>query len=143
MAQYYADVTHYVIVARLQLQDEIAPYRYTDQTLVRALNHAITELGRIRPDIFLNLKYTRPLRKGDIDDGFPSIYTQADIAVDGSGNYSEGKGSLVPIPAWYIAPVEYFINGWVQLVDVTDTQDQRAQAFLMKFQQQVLTVNAA
>lgn len=143
MAQSYADVTHYVVVARLQLQDEIAPYRYTDQILVRALNHALSELGRIRPDMFLDLKYMRPLRRGDIEDGFPAIYSTGDIGVDNSGNYLEGKGTLVPIPARYVPPVEYFINGWVQLVDVTDTQDQRAQGFLSKFQQQVLTVNAA
>lgn len=139
----YADVTHYIVLARLLLQDEITPYRYTDLTLVRGLNHALGELVRIRPDVFLDLKYQRPLRKGDIGDGFPDIYNTNDIATDSSGNYLEGSGTLVPIPGPYIVPIEYFISGWAQVLDVTDTQDQRAQAFLTKFQQQVLSVNAA
>jgi hypothetical protein len=143
MAQYYTDVTHFVMVARLELQDEIAPYRYADSTVVRALNTALSELGRIRPDMFLNLKYTSPLRKGDTGDGLPGIYTIDDIATDGNGNYLEGKGTLVPVPSAYITPVEWFISGWTQFLDVTDTQDQRAQAFVSKFQAQVLTTNAA
>jgi hypothetical protein len=143
VAQYYADVTHYVVVARLELQDEIVPYRYADSTVVRALNTALNELGRIRPDMFLDLKYKAPLRKGDIGDGLAGVYTTADIAIDTNGNYLEGKGTKVPVPSAYVTPVEWFINGWVQFLDVTDTQDQRAQAFVSKFQQQVLTTNAA
>lgn len=142
--QSYADVTHYVIMARLLLQDAIVPYRYTDLTLVRALNHAIAEMVRIRPDIFLDLKYQRPLRKGDINDGSPNApFGASDIAVDTNGNYLEGQGTLVAIPSNYAVPVEYFIVGWCQMFDVTDTQDQRAQAFVTKFQQQLLSVNAA
>lgn len=143
MAQYYPDVTHYVIVARLELQDGVEPYRYTDDTLVRALNHGMGVLERIRPDILLDLKYQRPLTKGDLGDGIPSFYTTSDISIDSSGNYQEGQGTLVPIPNKYAVTLEYFINGWVQLLDVTDTQDQRAQGFLMKFQSHLLSLAGA
>lgn len=143
MAQWYPSVTHYVLLARLELQDEIAPYRYTDSIIVRALNTAMAELGRIRPDMFLDLKYQRPLAKGDTGDGVPGYFTTADIALDSDGNYAESQGTPVPIPVKYMTPVEWFIYGWCQFLDVTDTQDQRAQAFLAKFQQQLLTVNAA
>lgn len=143
MAQWYPDVTHYVIVARLELQDMIEPYRYPDSVVVRALNTAMAELGRIRPDVLLDLKYQRPLKKGDTGDGVPMYYTTADIGFDTNQNYAEGKGTLVPVPVKYMTPVEWFVNGWCQFLDVTDTQDQRAQAFLAKFQQQLLTVNAA
>lgn len=139
----YADVTHYVMVARLELQDEIAPYRYPDLMLVRALNHAMSILSRLRPDILLDLKYQRPLRKGDLGDGVPMGYAVTDIGFDNTGNYAEGTGTLVPVPSMYVAPLEYFINGWIQLVDVTDTQDQRAQGFLAKFQTQLMTLSGA
>ena len=54
MAQTYVVVTHYVYMARLELQDLIQPYRYADTTLVRALNRGLAELSRLRPDILLD-----------------------------------------------------------------------------------------
>ena len=143
MAQTYVDVTHYVYMARLELQDLILPYRYPDTTVVRALNRAVAELSRLRPDILLDLKYQSPLGKGDIDDGIPSQYAITDIGFDSAGNYVEGKGTFVPIPSKYISAVEWFMPGWLQFFDVTDTQDQRAQGFLAKFQQHLITLNAA
>ena len=143
MAQTYVDVTHYVYMTRLELQDLIPPYRYADSTVIRALNRGIAELSRLRPDIFLDLKYQSPLRKGDIGDGIPSGYSVTDIGFDTDGNYVEGKGTAVPIPSKYISALEWFMSGWIQFFDVTDTQDQRAQGFLAKFQSHVITLNAA
>lgn len=143
MAQTYVDVTHYVYMARLDLQDMILPYRYADTTVVRALNRGIAELSRLRPDILLDLKYQSPLVKGDIGDGIPSQYSISDIGFDDAGNYVEGAGTFVPIPSKYISALEWFMPGWLQFFDVTDTQDQRAQGFLAKFQQHLITLNAA
>jgi len=143
MAQTYVDVTHYVYMARLDLQDLIPPYRYADATLIRALNRGVAELSRMRPDILLDLKYQSPLRKGDIGDGIPGGYSVTDIGFDDTGHYSEGKGTAVPIPSKYISTIEWFMPGWIQFIDVTDTQDQRAQGFLAKFQSHLITLNAA
>src|SRR5580692_3257650 len=141
MAQTYVDVTHYVYMARLELQDMILPYRYADTTVVRALNRAIAELSRLRPDVFLDLKYQSPLVRGDIGDGIPAQYSIADIGFDTAGDYVEGKGTFVPIPSKYIGAVEWFMPGWLQFFDVTDTQDQRASGFMAKFQAHVITLN--
>lgn len=130
MAQYYRTVTDYINVARLNLQDAVSPYRYPDSTLLLALNIGLGEMSRVRPDMFLDLKYQRPLRKGDIDEGMPQAYTVVDNA-------------LVPVPSKYMSSLDWFINGWAQFLDVTDTQDQRAQGFLQKFQTHLTTLTAA
>ena len=143
MAQRYRTATAYVSVARLGLQDAVLPYRYPDSTLLTALNIGLSEMGRIRPDIFLDLKYQRPLRKGDTDDGSPPGYNTADIVVNSDGSYNTAKGTLVPVPAKYDSALDWFINGWTQFLDVTDTQDARAQGFMAKFQAHLTTLSAA
>ena len=130
MAQYYRTVTDYVNVARLNLQDAVSPYRYTDDNLLLALNIGLAEMSRVRPDLFLDLKYQRPLRKGDTDEGMPIPY----VAVD---------ASLVPVPSKYMSALDWFITGWSQFLDVTDAQDQRAQGFMQKFQTHLTTLTAA
>ncbi|HWI69134.1 MAG TPA: hypothetical protein VNS88_12275 [Nitrospiraceae bacterium] len=143
MPQTYVDVTHYVFMARLELQDLIPPYRYADNTLIRALNRGIAELSRLRPDILLDLKYQSPIRKGDIGDGIPGGYTTADIGYDTAGNYVEGTGTAVPIPSKYVSTLEWFMPGWLQFLDVTDTQDQRAAGFLAKFHAHLISLTGA
>ena len=130
-------------IARLNLQDAVSPYRYPDTTLLIALNIGLSEMGRIRADIFLDLKYQRPLRKGDIDDGNPQLYTTADVVTNPDGSYALGKGTLVPVPSKYVSTLDWFINGWSQFLDVTDTQDARAQGFIAKFQSHLTTLSAA
>lgn len=142
MAQQYRSASTYIGMARLNLQDLVMPYRYPDQTLLNALNLALDEVTRIRPDMYLDLKYQRPLRKGDIDEGEPGEYTTSDIVVNSDGSYGPG-GTLVPIPSKYTQAIDWFIAGWAQFLDVTDTQDQRAQGFLMKFQTHLATLTAA
>ena len=143
MAQYYRTVTGYVTAARNQLQDLVSPYRYTDDQIVDALDHAISEMGRVRPDVFLDLKYQQPLRKGDLNEGLPGRYGVADIAFNADGSYNADGGTLVPVPAKYTTPVNWFVAGWLQLYDVTDVTDARGQAFLTKFQTQLTSLTAA
>jgi hypothetical protein len=143
MAQRYRTVTSYLSVTRLSLQDMVAPYRHPDSSLLIALNIAINEMGRIRPDMYLDLKYQQPLGKGDIDDGLPQGYTSADVATNADGSYNVSQGTLVPIPSKYTSAVDWFMSGWTQFLDVTDTQDQRAQAFIVKFQSHLTTLTAA
>jgi hypothetical protein len=141
--QRYRTVTDYLGVARLGLQDAVSPFRYPDTTLLIALNIGLGEMGRIRPDIFLDLKYQRPLRKGDTDEGNPPLYTTADVATNPDGSYILGKGTLVPVPGKYASTLDWFINGWSQFLDVADTQDARAQGFIAKFQSHLTTLSAA
>lgn len=141
--QQYRTVTGYVYVARKALQDLVPPYRYDDDTLILLMNIGIGEMQRIRSDIFLDLKYVRPLRKGDIDDGLPQPYTVSDLAVNPDGTYNRGSGTQVPIPTKYAGALDWFMAGAAQFFDVTDTQDQRANAFLQKFQTHLTTLTAA
>lgn len=140
MAQFYSNVTGYVYQTRTELQDLVEPYRYIDDQIVDALNSAMLETGRIRPDIFLDLKYQNPLRKGDLDEGQPPIYSIVDVGYLSDGiTYDMSKGTTVPIPSKYIMPVIWFMSGWLQKYDMEDTQDQRAMAFLMKFEKSLLS----
>jgi hypothetical protein len=144
MAQAYITVTSYLVSSRNRLQDLIAPYRYTDGQIVSALDTALAEMGRVRPDIFLDLKYQRPLKKGDLNDGMPGGYGLADLSFQSDGiTYNPGGGTIVPVPVKYITPIHWFMDGWLQFQDVTDTQDQRAQGFMQKFQTQLMTLSAA
>jgi hypothetical protein len=144
MAQAYITVTSYLVSSRNRLQDLISPYRYTDGQIVSALDTALAEMGRIRPDIFLDLKYQHPLRKGDLNDGMPGGYGLADVAFQPDGiTYNPGGGTIVPVPVKYITPIHWFMDGWLQFQDVTDTQDARAQGFMQKFQTQLMTLSAA
>jgi hypothetical protein len=143
MAQVYYTATSYAAATRSLLQDFIAPYRYSDSDVVSALNRALDAMGRLRPDIFLDLKYQQPLRRGDTDDGNPGVYSLSDIFTNPDGSYDTTQGTLVPVPNRYRDALEWFMAGWLQLYDVADAQDQRAAAFLTKFQQHLLQLSAA
>jgi hypothetical protein len=127
----YFRVSDYLNATRTALQDLIAPYRYTDDRIVDALNAAMFEISRIRPDIFLDLKYQQPLKKGDTNEGAPNMFMSTRLT------------DAVPIPAKYRLPIQWYMEGVLQLTDVTDTQDQRAQAFIAKFQTQLMSLSAA
>lgn len=121
------------------MQDRVSPYRYTDDQIVDALNVALEETQRIRPDIFLDLKYQQKIQPNDLDDGFISnYYASSDIAFDTSNNYDPSNGPLVPIPSKYNDPILWYMGAHLQFLDVDDTQDQRGVAFLTKFSQRML-----
>jgi hypothetical protein len=143
MAQSYQTVTAYLTTARTMLQDLVEPYRYDDPTLVLVLNVGLQEMGRVRPDIFLDLKYQQPVLRGDTDDGSPPAYSTADIAFNVDGSYNSLSGTLVPVPAKYVMPLNWWMAGWPQFFDVTDSQDQRAQGFVAKFQSHLTTITVA
>jgi len=127
MALYYP-VGNYYSETRALLQDLVGPpYRYIDEQIIAALNIAMGEIGRIRPDLFLNLKYQLPLPQlGPYNDGLPGPFS-----VDSSGNAI--LTPIVPLPQTYFMPVCWYISGLIQFYDVDDTQDVRAQSFHQKF----------
>jgi hypothetical protein len=138
VAQLYNTVTAYVASARNRMQDRVIPYRYTDAQIVDALNVALQETQRVRPDIFLDLKYQQRIQPNDLDDGFISgYYDTTDIAFDSSGDYVVSDGTLVPIPSAYNDPIIWYIGAHLQFLDVDDTQDQRGIAFITKFLQRL------
>lgn len=144
--QLYATVGAYLYSTRTRLQDLIFPYRYSDPQIVAALNSALFDAQRIRPDIFLDLKYQRPLKKGDIGDGAINAYYNLNdlvyLAPPNNTVVDPTQGSYVPIPSKFSESVVWYMSGQLQLFDVNDATDQRAQAFMQKFQQELLSVSA-
>ena len=103
---------------RILLQDtdlSSGGYRYSTASLVVALNQAIMDMFRIRPDLFLENDYTMPYF--------------------GVGNMEV----LVGVEAQYIPPLIYYVTGLVQARDDEQNQDARAMGFLKIFQQTIVT----
>lgn len=99
-----ATVSDYVAAVRVLLQDETAPFRYSDSSIVLALNMAMFDVQRLRPDLFMNLT------------AVPSF-----TVVD---------STAVSMDEAYRNAVVYLTSGFVQLRDEEATQDARAGAFL-------------
>jgi hypothetical protein len=100
-------VSDYVTEARILTQDTVAPFRYPDIDLVLALNMAVLESRRLRPDLWLGVT---TLPSFVLNDATP-------VVVD---------------PQYRVAFL-YYICGQAQLRDEEETQDTRAAAFLQMF----------
>ena len=132
MTQYFP-VSQYISDTRSFLQDLIGPpYRYSDDDIVTALNTAVGEISRVRPDIFLETKYQQPLPKRSAypEDLVPGLYTSTD------------ETAIVSVPRTYFQPMIWYMAGLLQFWDVEDTQDIRAQSFHQKFLGALMTLAA-
>jgi hypothetical protein len=124
-------VADYILEARVLLQDTVPPYRYPDDDLVTGINLAMAEIDRLRPDIFLDAKYTT------------SNPPRSLLSVPTPPTYSSAaEATVVPLPPQYKVSVIYYIAGNAQLRDTEDVTDKRASEFLNKFTAQLLTVEA-
>lgn len=130
----YHPVSDYVAAVRSLLQDKISPFRYTDDDVVGALNNCMAEISRIRPDMFLDLKYQNPLITGDIRDGVPQLYQAV------ASGQSLGMDETVAIPSNYYMAVQWHMTGFLQLYDVADTQDQRGASFIERAKSMFLSI---
>jgi Asp-tRNA(Asn)/Glu-tRNA(Gln) amidotransferase C subunit len=111
-----ATVQDFITSARRLLQDTVVPYRYADADMIEALNLAILEARRIRPDLFLaNF------------DALPS-YTAV--------------GDTVDIEPMFRPAFVYSIVGRMELRDDEAASDTRAGQFLNKFIGQLLAAGA-
>jgi hypothetical protein len=100
-------VGQYVAQARVLLQDNVAPYRYTDADFIFALNAAMLEARKLRSDLFLN------------DPGNVPEYTLV--------------GDSVDIPHQYRIAFLYYVTGFVGLREVEPEEEGRAAAFMKLF----------
>ena len=101
------------------LQDTATPYRYSDADLYSLLNSAMSEVRRLRPDLFLASLF-EPL----------PLYTTADVA------------TTFPISELYWIAVVNYLVGRAGLRDDEFNSDARASALLSSFKAQ-LTTNTA
>lgn len=114
-----ATVADYMSSARQLLQDEVSPYRYSDTDLVLALNLAIGEARRIRPELFQSYFFT----------DLPS-YSTASPSAD------------VDVPDEYRAAFLYYIVAHNQLADQEDTTDARTSMLLTAFRAKLTSMQA-
>ncbi len=108
-------ITH----ARQLLNDNDAAVglRYSDEQLRFALNMAMAELYRLRPDAFA----------GDYTTGVPTYEAADDLStID------------FPVHTLYVNPVTSFIVGWTEVTDDEFTTDGRAAALLQRFAQSLV-----
>jgi hypothetical protein len=112
-------VQDYIDRARGILVDSVEPYRYPDQDLVEALNMAVMEARRLRPELM------RSFFRGSLPEFQASDTTAA-----------------VPIDPMYRSAFLYYVCGHAHLRDDEVTTDSRAAGFLNKFVAQLLTQQA-
>lgn len=101
--------------ARVYIQDEIEPYRYSDEDLVDYLNNGISEIRRIRPDFFVGLFYS----------DLPQ-FTISDLGED------------YPLDEQTNTAITYFVAGNAALRDDEHVNDGRAAGLLGLFQAKLL-----
>ena len=92
-------------------------YRYSTDSILMNLNQGMTDMYRIRPDIFLELKFKIPVfNSGQLD-------------------------AVIGIEEQYVPSLVYYAVGLTQARDDEQTQDSRAMAFLKSFQSILQTVS--
>jgi hypothetical protein len=106
MALNLQTVSEYVEDARELLLDKISPYRYSDTSLVAALNLALLDARRLRPDLFV-------YRWGNRVPNY--------LAVDGQD---------VPIEHQFRKGIVYGLVSHALARDQEDVQDQRSNLFM-------------
>ena len=115
-------VNDYMAEARVLLQDRVAPYRYTDDILLMGVNAAMMEVSRLRPDIFVDMKYQTRLNPASrLNDNVPPTYTSVTTTL------------VVPVAPQYKLAVMWFIAGYTQMIDTEDTTDARGAGFMSMF----------
>lgn len=103
--------TNVILTARDILQDTVADYRYTDDSLYRGLNMALREAKRLRPDIYLSGGALVPV---------PTV---------NAGN----AATPLPIDDQFETAFVSYVVGWAELRDDQYTAEGRAGALLGQF----------
>jgi len=114
-------VTDYVAQARALLQDTISPVRYPDSDLVDALNLALLEARKLRPDLFLGA-------------------SPGTLSVTSIGGTNADPMSA--IDEQYRVPLLYYIVGHALRRDEEDGSEARASQFMMQFVGKMLALAA-
>jgi hypothetical protein len=117
-------VQAYLDRARTLLQDKLAPYRYSDDEYVQALNLAVLEVRRLRPDLMRDFFRA--------ENGLPEYFSTPAAKLT----------EKVAIDPMYRVAVLYYLCGHIQLQDEEDVTDARAAGFINKFNQHLLSLSA-
>jgi hypothetical protein len=118
-SQQLSDVGDILDQIRVLLQDTgttSGQYRYSTDSIILAINQCMTEMFRVRPDLFLEKGFVIPV--------FSSM------ALD----------DLLGIEEQYVSAIIYYSVGLVQVRDDEQNQDARAANFLKTFMQSITAV---
>ena len=116
MADDLCTVQELVTDVRRLILDKIAPFRYDDDSIITALNIALLEARRLRPDLFV-------CRYGNHVPQFEAV-----------------SGDIIPVESQFRLAFEYGVCAHVLLRDEEDVQDQRANTFLERFHDMLVGV---
>lgn len=108
-----ATVGDYLAEARIFMQDQTAPYRYSDADIKRALGTGLYEARRLRPDLFMAAPST------------PMAVAEVTTAT--------GDSTAIAIDPQYRMPLLDYVVGHVQFRDVEDASKQASIGHLTKF----------
>jgi hypothetical protein len=116
-------VGSYIKDVRTLLQDRIEPYRYSTHSLVRALNLALIEARRLRPDLFVGYL-----------DAVPQFFW--DGAEDSPAEDDESNPTweeFVPMELQFRGAFVYGITSHALARDQEDIEDERSTGFMKSF----------
>lgn len=112
----YQVVTDYIKDARTLLQDTIIPYRYDDDSLVVALNAAMLDGRRLRPDLFAN-------------------------SLDNVQQFSQNDSTQVIMEQSFQLAFVYGLCAHAMSRDQEDIQDERATDYMRTFTKSLIGVD--
>lgn len=116
MADDLCTVQDLVTDVRRLILDKVAPFRYDDDSIITALNIAMQEARRLRPDFFV-------CRYGNHVPQFQAV-----------------SGDSIPVESQFRLAFEFGVCAHVLLRDEEDIQDARANSFLDKFHDMLVGV---
>ncbi|MDP9112281.1 MAG: hypothetical protein M3O20_01210 [Acidobacteriota bacterium] len=125
-----------LIEARQMVNDSVAPFRNSDQTLVSYLNSALNAVYTIRPDAFI----------GNFSQGILSVtkiiqFDTTDLqTIDGGANPTP-PSPATPFPLdtrQFFNPVVAYIAGRIELADDEYVDTARSSQMLASFRQQLI-----
>lgn len=126
--------------ARDLLQDsDSSAYRYSNTVLLRKLNRALQELGRLRPDAFT--------ARFDEDSGeiiVPEVVDTDTIPdtdpeeLDVDEDSEVALADELDIPMQFYTPIVYFVVGSAEILDDEFTTDGRASMLMAQFKQSII-----
>lgn len=125
-----------VLEVREVLNDQLVPYRYSDNWVLQVLNTALREVYRLRPDAYIGNFTTGVLSANPVN-----TYTIADLQVaNGVVN------PLPPVPAapfpiddrLFYGPVVFYVIGRIEINDDEFADNNRAMTLMQAFRAELI-----
>lgn len=104
---------------RAYIQDNVAPYRYSDTEVMYQLNSGIINIVELRPDLFISPPYYRD-----------TVLSTAKFSPPDVGLTPPAE---VPIPLFVIEPLCMYVAAHLEIRDDEFAQDGRVASLMQQF----------